>query len=315
MSPPARPRVSVIIPVFNGEATIAAAIDSALAQEFDGGFEVVVVDDGSTDSTREILRRYGNRIMVMEEQRKGASAARNAAVEASRGEYLAFLDADDTWMPRKLARSVAALDAHPECVLVYNDQIEVDVNGKVVNATMFPSGHRATPSFDDLLSLEHVYFSIVSSAVVMRRSVFEACGGFDERLRSCHDTHLWILAREHGPFFYLDEPLGTRRGGPSAAREQWYINGAPEFDRALRDRFGAKYRGDLVLVNLMTGGAKAMHRGDRALARKRYVEALKRKPLRARTYARLLLTFAPFPIAAAADRFMHPTNMLGGASR
>jgi glycosyltransferase involved in cell wall biosynthesis len=300
----ANPRVSVIIPVFNGEDKIAAAVDSALAQEFEGGFEVVVVDDGSTDSTREILRRYQSRITVMEEQRRGASAARNAAVETSRGEYLAFLDADDTWMPRKLARSVAALDAHPECVLVYHDQLEVDVNGILVNASMFPSGHPAPPTFDDLLSLEHVYFSIVSSAVVMRRSAFEACGGFNERLRSCHDTHLWILAREQGPFFYIDERLGTRRGGPSAAREQWYISGAPEFDRVLRDRYGARYRGDLHFVNLLTAAAKAMHRHDRALARKRYAEAL-----------RLLLTFAPFSIAIAADRVVHRMTPLGGASR
>jgi glycosyltransferase involved in cell wall biosynthesis len=304
----------VIIPVFNGEATIAAALDSALAQQFEGGFEVIVADDASTDSTRKILRGYGDQIVLLERHHEGASAARNAAVEVSSGDYLAFLDADDTWMPRKLARSTEALDAHPECVLVYNDQAEADVAGKLINPSMFPSGHRP-PALDDLLSLKHEYFSIVSSAVVMRRSTYQACGGFDERLLSCNDTYLWILAREHGPFFYLDEPLGVRRGGPSVAREHWYVRGGPEFNRAVRARYGARYRGDLWHVNLMTAAANAMQRHDRALARQRYFEAIRHSPLRLKTYARLLLTFAPFSIATAADRFMHPAIRARGESR
>jgi hypothetical protein len=107
----------------------------------------------------------------------------------------------------------------------------------------------------------------------------------------------------------------VRRGGPSAEREDWYLRGAPEFDRTLRARYGARYRGDLQLVNLLTAAAQAMQRCDRALARKRYFEALRRDPLRAKTYARLLLTFAPFSIAVAADRVVHRVTPLGGASR
>jgi GT2 family glycosyltransferase len=190
----------------------------------------------------------------------------------------------------------------------------VDVHGNLVNPSMFSAEHRTPPSLDDLLSLKHVYFSIVSSVVVMRRSVFDACGGFDERLLACHDTHLWILAREHGPFFYLDERLGVRQGGPSAGREQWYVNGAPEFDRAVRARYGARYRGDLRLMNLLTAAAQAMQRHDRVLARQRYILALRYKPLRAKTYARLLLTFVPYSIAVAADRFMHPRIQARGES-
>jgi glycosyltransferase involved in cell wall biosynthesis len=307
VTPPAKPRVSVIIPVFNGEDTIAAAVDSALAQRFDSGFEVIAADDGSTDSTREILRGYGARIALLEVSHNGGSAARNSAVRHSTGEYLAFLDADDTWMPQKLERSVAALDAHPECVLAYNDQVEVDAEGNVVSSSMFPGGHAGTPTLDDLLSLKHEYFSIVSSAVVMRRTAFDACGGFDERLRACHDTHLWLLAREHGPFWFVNERLGVRRGGPSEHREEWYVRGAPEFDRAAREHFDVAYRGDLTLVNLMTAGAQAMRRYDCRLARRRYLAALgHRRPLRPKTYARLLLTFAPYSVAFAADRLMHP---------
>lgn len=315
MTPQNKPRVSVIIPVFNGAGTIAGAVDSALAQRFDGGFEVIVADDGSNDSTAKILDGYGDRITLLELPHRGASAARNAAVEESRGEYLAFLDADDTWMPPKLERSVAALDAHPECVLAYNDQVEVDVNGNLVNGSMFPSGHGDPPSLEDLLSLKHEYFSIISSAVVIRRAVFLACGGFDERLSSCHDTHLWLLAREHGPFWFVDERLGVRCGGLSARREEQYVRGAPEFDLAVRARFGSRYRGDLTMVNLLTAAAHAMQRNDRATARRRYVAALRRRPLRPKTYARLLLTFAPYSLAVGADRFMHPVPGPGGEPR
>src|SRR6266849_5630061 len=96
-------QVSAIVPVFNGESTIAAAIDSALNQNFDAT-EVIVVNDGSTDGTALILRSYGSKIRVIEQSNRGLSAARNAGAAIARGEYLAFLDADDEWLPGKLLR-------------------------------------------------------------------------------------------------------------------------------------------------------------------------------------------------------------------
>ena len=100
----ARKTVSVIIPVFNGERTIAAAIDSALAQEFGGEIEVMVVNDGSTDATATVLEAYRGRVTVLDRVNGGPAAARNAGVRASHGEYLAFLDADDIWLPGKLRK-------------------------------------------------------------------------------------------------------------------------------------------------------------------------------------------------------------------
>src|SRR6266849_4364482 len=102
-------QVSAILPVFNGESTIAAAIDSALNQNFDAT-EVIVVNDGSTDGTALVLRSYGSKIRVIEQSNRGVSAARNAGAAIARGEYLAFLDDDDEWLPGKLAKVVLALD-------------------------------------------------------------------------------------------------------------------------------------------------------------------------------------------------------------
>ena len=98
--------VSAIIPVFNGEATVAAAIDSALAQEFDGEVEVIVVNDGSTDATSSVLEAYRGRMTVVDRVNGGPAVARNAGVRASRGEYVAFLDADDIWMPTQARENI-----------------------------------------------------------------------------------------------------------------------------------------------------------------------------------------------------------------
>ena len=97
-------RVAVLIPVFNGANTVARAIDSALCQRFDGELEVIVVNDGSTDGTAAVLTQYESRIRVLNQQNRGPAHARNAAAALSTAEYLAFLDADDAFMPDKLAR-------------------------------------------------------------------------------------------------------------------------------------------------------------------------------------------------------------------
>jgi glycosyltransferase involved in cell wall biosynthesis len=91
-------KVSVVIPVYNGEGTIAEALDSVFAQRFQDSFEVIVVNDGSTDGTRALLGKYGDRIRVIDQENAGIAAARNAAIRAAAGEYIALLDADDTWM-------------------------------------------------------------------------------------------------------------------------------------------------------------------------------------------------------------------------
>ncbi|MBE3604183.1 glycosyltransferase family 2 protein, partial [bacterium] len=99
-------RVSAVIPVYNGAATIARAVASVLAQRYDGAVETIVVDDGSTDSTRAILAGFGDHIRTIHQPNRGPAAARNVGARLAAGEYLAFLDADDEWMPEKLARTV-----------------------------------------------------------------------------------------------------------------------------------------------------------------------------------------------------------------
>src|SRR5271168_5507609 len=128
-------RVSAIIPVYNSAATIAEAVDSALAQTM-RDLEVIVVDDGSLDDTATILGGYRDRVRLIAQENRGPAAARNAAVRVASGEYLAFLDADDRWMPTMVERCVAALESAPQCVLAYSNLALVDSSGNALGAAL-----------------------------------------------------------------------------------------------------------------------------------------------------------------------------------
>ena len=120
--------VSVVIPNYNYARFLPEAIDSVLAQTY-GQIEIIVVDDGSTDDSREILDGYGDRVTVIFQQNAGVSAARNNGVSRSRGEYLAFLDADDAWLPAKIERQIAAFRGDEEIGLVHVGMVEIDGSG------------------------------------------------------------------------------------------------------------------------------------------------------------------------------------------
>src|SRR5271165_6678008 len=226
------PRVSVIVPVFNGQNTIADALTSALSQDFQQA-EVIVTNDGSTDQTASILAGFGSAIRVIDQSHRGVSAARNSAAHASRGEYLAFLDADDVWLAGKLTQTVAALKENPSAVLVFSDYIRILDSG-----LQGESSHiGGTPSMDDLLSRG---WSILPSTVVMRKSVYERCGGCSEKLPRLEDPYLWLLARELGEFAYAAEPLVRYRETSIAQLASKYESGRLPLFRLLNERYGSR---------------------------------------------------------------------------
>ena len=114
------PKVSVIIPTYQYDSFIGEAIDSVLAQTYKD-YELIVVDDGSIDRTREIISKYGSNINYIYQENKGLAAARNTGIRATKGEYLSFLDADDAWLPNKLEVEVEFLDTHPVVGMVYSN--------------------------------------------------------------------------------------------------------------------------------------------------------------------------------------------------
>jgi glycosyltransferase involved in cell wall biosynthesis len=214
------PRVSTIIPTYNGAAYLDRTLASACSQTYTDQ-EVIVLDDGSTDATPNILDRWSGRILALRQPNRGLSAARNAAARAATGEFLAYLDADDMWYPHKLAEQVAYLDAHPECGIVHTNLTIIDERDAVLHADWYSeSGYE--PASGYCLSTMLRGNPIQVPSVVERRSVFDRIGGFDERLRRCEDYPHWLRVLLEGyAIGYVATPLAYyRRHARSLSRAQ-----------------------------------------------------------------------------------------------
>ncbi len=212
-------RVSVIIPTYNRAAWVTEAAASVLAQTY-RDFELVVVDDGSTDGTLAALAALGGEVRVIRrEARQGVSAARNLGTAAATGDWLAFLDSDDLWLPAKLARQVEYLKAHPDLVICQTEEIWIR-NGVRVNP---PETCRKVGGDIFLPSLGRCLVS--PSAVMLHRRLFEEMGGFDETLPAAEDYDLWLRVAWRHPVGLVPEPLVIKRGGhPDQLSRQWGLD-------------------------------------------------------------------------------------------
>lgn len=192
------PIVSVIIPVFNGAADLAAAVDSALSQH-GCNVEVIVVNDGSTDATGDVLASYGDKIRVIQQENLGAlglAATRNNGVRASTADWIAFLDHDDLWEPDKLCRQLELAQAKNADVVYSNARNFGDVD-RVADLRSDPE---AMLEGDLFLSLLMDNFIVMSSAI-MKRSLFDVIGGFTESPVLAEDWDLWLKAAACGATF------------------------------------------------------------------------------------------------------------------
>ena len=174
--------ISVIIPTYSYGRFLRDAIDSVLAQTV-APLEIIVVDDGSTDDTPEIVASYGDRIRYIRQQNAGVGAARNSGIAAARGEYLAFLDSDDIWLPEKLARELACLEADPGLGLVHCGVEMFDASGTVRISMTGREGWIA----HELLRLDREVIASVGSCPLVPKRVVDEVGGFDESLPPSED--------------------------------------------------------------------------------------------------------------------------------
>lgn len=194
--------VSVIIPTYNRAHTVSRAIQSVLNQTYQD-FEIIVVDDCSTDNTEEVVKGFNDsRICyIRHEQNRGGSAARNTGIRIARGEYIAFLDSDDEWLPNKLAEQMRVFYSDRNCGAVYTDLLHVCKDG---HAEVHKGYHPEGWILKDLL-VTNVVGS--ASSVVVKRECFKVVGLFDEKLPSCQDWDMWIRIAKHYTFRSIPEPL------------------------------------------------------------------------------------------------------------
>jgi glycosyltransferase involved in cell wall biosynthesis len=194
-TPPHDPLASIVIPAFNAARTITSTVESALRQSLTS-LEVVVVDDGSTDATAEIVGGMDDpRIRFVTQANRGLPAARNAGIEASRGAYIAFLDSDDLFLPDFVELGIDALRGRSRPGFAYTDAYVLDeASGRIRETSAMAQFDPPIPppqdSADFLIALMRINFVYVST--IVPRDVFQAVGGFNESLTSCEDYDLWL---------------------------------------------------------------------------------------------------------------------------
>ena len=202
-----KPKVSIIIPTYNRAHYIGESVDSILAQTFKD-YEIIVVDDGSTDNTREVLKKYGDKVQYVYQNNAGPPAAMNTGVRKARGEYYLILGDDDALMPDMVERQVEVLDKNPDVAFVCSGIHFVDADGEIYKTSR--DGRARERSFKSLLFDNFVWHL----TALVRRSVSEEMGHFDETLLTTHDHDLWIRMAIKYRFEYTDLPLAKFRRHP-----------------------------------------------------------------------------------------------------
>jgi glycosyltransferase involved in cell wall biosynthesis len=199
------PTVSVIIPTYNRARLLGRAVRSVLAQNYQD-FELIIVDDGSTDDTEGLVKNLNSEKIryLRHRQNKGASAARNTGISSARGEYIAFQDSDDEWMPDKLEKQMRAFAvAPPEVGIIYTGFYIIRDNRKIYR----PSAS-ITPKDGDILNgIINGEYLVSPQTIVAKRECFEKLGLFDENLPALEDWEMSLRLAKHYHFNYINKPL------------------------------------------------------------------------------------------------------------
>ena len=212
------PKVTVLIPSYNAAHFLPTSIESALSQTYQD-FEIVVIDDGSSDKTKDVVKtyidKYPNKIHYLWQENKGLPAARNTGIAHSQGEYLALLDADDKWLPCRLEEEVGILDADSSIGIVHANITLIDVNGKEISTPKRQINHLNGFIFNNILLRKA---DISCPTVLFRRSCSEEVGLFDINLSrlGCEDRDLWLRIAQKYKIAYIDKVLSYYRVSPQS---------------------------------------------------------------------------------------------------
>jgi glycosyltransferase involved in cell wall biosynthesis len=201
------PSISVVIPAFNRAHCVGDAVASVLAQTCKD-FEIIVIDDGSTDGTAEVLEKFGGQIRLLRQDNRGVAAARNAGIRAACGKWVAFLDSDDRWHPEKLERQINALEKYPAKICFARC---VNIKGEWLRDIEFIS---ATPRGSEIFWVESAVDAVSVSprhplvqSMIAEKKTLEEAGLFDESFRAAEDAELIFRLSFLSGFLYVDRPL------------------------------------------------------------------------------------------------------------
>ncbi len=199
-------KVSVVIPTFNRKNFVLEAIDSVVNQTVKP-FEVIVIDDGSTDGTGGLIRKKYPDIVYIYQENRGVSAARNKGIKIAKGDYIALLDSDDLWKKRKLEKHIDFIKQNPQFRISQTDEVWIR-NGKFVNPM------KKHKKYGGFIFPQCLPLCIVSpSAVIIEKGIFDDYGFFDETMPACEDYDMWLRVSAFEPIGLLEEKLIVKRGG------------------------------------------------------------------------------------------------------
>lgn len=298
-------RVSVVIPCHNNAAYIEGAVESVWGQTARASIaEIVIVDDGSTDGSRAIIHALAERagaassvphiIPIFHETNKGASAARNSGINRSTGTHIATLDADDTWLPEKLAHQLSVLEAYPEAGMVYTDfvRVYVDGNSEVVRARSLRGRGR------EVLREYFVYDApMMTSTQLFSAAAVLDLKGYDERLWVGEDTDLNLRLVSRFSVHHVPEPLVRKRLREGSLGQQIEMNFQEYL--ATTDRYASEHPALAPYARLRTArlytslGRAYLAHGRRQNARAALLKALALDAWSLRSLLLLIASFAP----------------------
>ncbi len=294
------PLASVIIPAYNCAQYIALAVRSALDQDYPNK-EIIVVNDGSTDSTAEVLAQFGARIVVINQANCGVAAARNRGMQSARGDYIALLDADDVWLPGKLRKQVDYLSAHPELGAVYcawrewrPDALGVFTLPHVSRDALEQDGIEAQDSgwlYNKLFQDSIIH----TTTLLMRREIMQQAGSFDPALRRGQDYDYWFRLSRLAPIHKLRAVLSLYRIHPQSISHQPHRANYPVLviQKALAQWGRVGPEGSETAPAIINGvlsrhwfdfGYQHLQQGDPKLAYHAFQHAIRLRPTRVKAW-------------------------------
>ena len=278
------PLVSAVIPTYNYARFVTHAIDSVLAQTYTP-LECIVVDDGSTDETPEVLRPFGDRIRVIRQENRGLSAARNAGIRSARGSYVALLDADDRWKPTKIAQQVALAESDP-AVGAIGCAVELVEGASPPRAMRARQPALELPARLRQIAVRSGWVEGSGSGALVPRRILDEVGPFDETLRAAEDWDMWLrIAARYRIRNAASEVLvsiarhgtGTFRNAEKMEQNQWKV-----YQSALArwpDLLDARTRRQMRALILADAGGELLAAGRRDDALQRYLASLREWPI------------------------------------